>query len=120
MTQTSVAKKADDDKGYSYDMYDGYVNTQRKIQNAIKANEDITTLNIPLMREGSTKGWRFKPSSTGKSAVWEHVELMDAFAPDGKTRIKVWQPIQGEPVIDAVGNWSGMKSATKQYRVKNQ
>ena len=119
MTQVGVTKTTKDDKGYSYDMYEGYVNTQRKIQKALKAGEDITSLSVPLMREGSTKGWRLKPSSTGKSAVWEHVELMDEIAPDNTTKIKVWRPIQGEPTINAVGEWPGMKSATKQYRVKN-
>lgn len=119
MTQVGVTKAKEDDKGYSYDMYEGYINTQRKIQNALKANEDITSLSVPLMREGSTKGWRLKPSSTGKSAVWEHVELMDDYINEGKTLIKVWRPIQGEPTINAVGDWTGMKSATKQYRVKN-
>lgn len=117
----SRTKVADDKtgKGYSYDMYEGYHNTQKEIQEELKKGDDanLGALNIPIMREGSDKAWKFNPASNGKSAQWQHVKLGKTALPDG-TIIPAWEPIKDD-VIDANGSWSKMKQSTKQYRTKN-
>ena len=106
-------------KGYSYDMYGGYVNNQKKIDAALKAdpNADLSEFNGEMLSAGSTGAYRLRAS--GQTAVWEHVILQDALASDGTTKVKTWKPVDGEKPIPAQGSWSKMKERTKQYRTKN-
>lgn len=116
-TVISRTKADESPKGYSYDMYEGYHNTQKAINNELKKEDgNISNLNIPIMREGTSLGWKFTPSSSGKSAVWQHVQLSNQKR-DGVT-VPVWVPIEGD-TVEASGSWSKMKQATKQFRTKN-
>ena len=112
------SQKAEGNKGYSYDMYEGYVNNQKKIDAALKAdpNADLSTFNGEMLSAGSTGAYRLRTS--GQTAVWEHVVLQDALASDGTTKIKTWKPVDGEKSIPAQGSWSKMKARTKQYRTR--
>ena len=115
----SRSQKAEGSKGYSYDMYGGYVNNQKKIDAALKAdpNADLSTFDGEMLSAGSTGAYRLRTS--GQTAVWEHVVLQDALASDGTTKVKTWKPVDGEKPIPAQGSWSKMKERTKQYRTKN-
>jgi len=116
-TVISRTKADESPKGYSYDMYEGYHNTQKAINNELKKEGgNISNLDIPIMREGTSLGWKFTPSSSGKSAVWQHVQLSNQKR-DGVT-VPVWVPIEGD-TVEASGSWSKMKQATKQFRTKN-
>ena len=116
-TVISRTKADESPKGYSYDMYEGYHNTQKAINNELKKEDgNISNLNIPIMREGTSLGWKFTPSSSGKSAVWQHVQLSNQKR-DGVT-VPVWVPIEGD-TVEASGSWSKMKQATKQFRTRN-
>ena len=98
-------------------MYEGYHNTQKAINNELKKEGgNISNLDIPIMREGTSLGWKFTPSSSGKSAVWQHVQLSNQKR-DGVT-VPVWVPIEGD-TVEASGSWSKMKQATKQFRTRN-
>jgi len=115
----SRTKKTDDtNKGYSYDMYEGYVNNQKKIDAAIKTDPDadLTSFNGEMMMATTASAYRLR--AVGNTPpVWEHVVLADSTI-NGK-KVKTWQPVVGENTIPAQGAWSKMKSATKQYRTKN-
>ena len=115
----SRSQKAEGSKGYSYDMYEGYVNNQKNIAAALKENPDadLKEFDGEMLSAGSTGAYRLRVS--GQTAVWQHVVLQDAFAKDGTTKIKTWKPVDGEKPIPAQGAWSKMKARTKQYRTKN-
>ena len=124
----SRSKKAEGDKGYAYDMYEGYVNNQKKIAAALKADpkSDLTDFDGQILSAGSTGAYKLRVSGPTKAnpntpvtASWQHVVLGDALASDGKTKVKTWRPVDGEKTIPAQGSWSEMKARTKQYRTKN-
>ena len=124
----SRSKKAEGDKGYAYDMYEGYVNNQKKIAAALKADpkSDLTDFDGQILSAGSTGAYKLRVSGPTKAnpntpvtASWQHVVLGDALASDGKTKVKTWKPVDGEKTIPAQGSWSEMKARTKQYRTKN-
>jgi hypothetical protein len=129
-TIVSRTKKTDDtNKGYSYDMYEGYINNQKKIDAAIEAdpNANLSSFNGQMMMATTTSAYRLRAGQTSKNEetgvitkippVWEHVVLTDATI--GTKKVKTWVPVAGENVIPAQGAWSKMKAATKQYRTKN-
>jgi len=123
----SRTKKTDNtNKGYSYDMYEGYVNSQKEIDAAIKANPDanLSSFNGKMLMATTNSAYKLKTTAkkedgttTSIPPVWEHVVLTDATI-NGK-KVKTWVPVAGENVIPAQGEWSTMKAATKQYRTKN-
>ena len=124
----SRSKKAEGDKGYSYDMYEGYINNQKKIAAALKADpkSNLKDFDGQILSAGSTGAYKLRVSGpteanpkTPITASWEHVVLVDAYAQDGKSKIKMWKRVEGEDGIPAQGSWSEMKARTKQYRTKN-
>ena len=117
-TKAPEDNKDNGSKGYSYDMYEGYVNAQKGIDAALKAdpNASLESFNGTLLSAGSTSAYRLRAS--GQNAAWEHVILQDSVTPGG-VKVKTWKPVDGEKTIPAQGAWSTMKGRTKQYRTKN-
>ena len=117
-TKAPEDNKNNGSKGYSYDMYEGYVNAQKGIDAALKADPkaSLESFNGTLLSAGSTSAYRLRASE--QNAVWEHVILQDSVTPGG-VKVKTWKPVDGEKTIPAQGAWSTMKGRTKQYRTKN-
>ena len=108
-------------------MYEGYVNAQKGIDAALKADPkaSLESFKGTLLSAGSTSAYRLRVTGPTKEkpdaptiAAWEHVILQDSETSSG-VKVKTWKPVDGEKTIPAQGAWSTMKGRTKQYRTKN-
>jgi len=120
-------------KGYTYDMYEGYINTEKKIQAAIKENPtepDLESIEGDIMSSNSTSGYQLimdKNKDGTTTPMWYHVTLVDKFIEQqipGKkdttpVKVKTWEQVTDEKGIPATGGWPKMEMRTKKQRIKN-
>ncbi len=120
-------------KGYTYDMYEGYINTEKKIQAAIKENPtepDLESIEGDIMSSNSTSGYQLimdKNEDGTTTPMWYHVTLVDKFIEQqipGKkdttpVKVKTWEQVTDEKGIPATGGWPKMEMRTKKQRIKN-